>query len=156
MAAQVETLKVLWPSPPVPTMSTASGGASTGSMRSRIRREAPVISEMVSPRTRSAMRKAAICTGLATPDIMVSKASTISSSASEAPLATFCMRSFSSMAGMSGLSGGVAGGWSVAAARAQAGELQEVGEQRVALLRGDALGVELYPMHRDASYAAGP
>ena len=58
MAAQVETLKVLWPSPPVPTMSTASGGASTGSMRSRISREAPVISAMVSPRTRSAIRKA--------------------------------------------------------------------------------------------------
>ena len=35
----------------------------------------------------------------------------------------------------------------VAAARAHAGQLEEVGEQRVAVLGGDALGMELHAVH---------
>ncbi len=43
--------------PPVPTMSTALSGASTGSILARIVATAPEISLTVSPRTRSAIRK---------------------------------------------------------------------------------------------------
>ena len=50
-AAAVEMLKVPAPSPPVPTVSMAPGGASIGSALARMVRAAPVISLTVSPRT---------------------------------------------------------------------------------------------------------
>ena len=51
-----------------------AGGASIASALARMVRAAPVISSTVSPRTRSAIRKAPICAGVRFPDIMISKA----------------------------------------------------------------------------------
>ena len=65
--------------PPVPTISMASGGAATRNIFSRMVSTAPVISSTVSPRTRSARRKPPICEGVASPDIMTSKACLASS-----------------------------------------------------------------------------
>src|ERR1700756_681190 len=90
-AAQVETLTEPEPSPPVPTMSTASAGAVTRSILERIADTAPVISSTVSPRTRSAINSPPICEGVASPDIMLSKAEAASSRDSEAPVATLPM-----------------------------------------------------------------
>src|SRR5947209_8240497 len=89
--AQVETLTEPEPSPPVPTTSTASGGALTRSILARIADTAPVISSTVSPRTRSAISKPPICDGVASPDIMLSKADAASSRVRVAPVATFPM-----------------------------------------------------------------
>src|SRR5215469_17256614 len=89
--AQVETLTEPEPSPPVPTMSTASAGALTRSILLRIADTAPVISSTVSPRTRSAINRPPICEGVASPDIMLSKAQTASSRDSVAPVATLPM-----------------------------------------------------------------
>src|ERR1700737_2974199 len=89
--AQVETLTEPEPSPPVPTMSIASGGAVTGSILRRIAETAPVISSTVSPRTRSAIRSLPICEGVASPDIRLSNAEAASSRDSVAPVATLPM-----------------------------------------------------------------
>ena len=89
--AQVETLTEPEPSPPVPTTSTASAGAWTRSILPRIADTAPVISSTVSPRTRSAINSPPICEGVASPDIMLSKAEAASSRDSVAPVATFPM-----------------------------------------------------------------
>ena len=89
--AQVETLTEPEPSPPVPTTSTASAGALTRSILARIADTAPVISSTVSPRTRSAISSPPICEGVASPDIMLSKADAASSRDSVAPVATFPM-----------------------------------------------------------------
>src|SRR3984893_11359533 len=94
--AQVETLTEPEPSPPVPTTSIASGGASTRSILERVAETAPVISSTVSPRTRSAISKPPICEGVASPDIMLSKAEAASSRDSVAPVATFPMIAFRS------------------------------------------------------------
>ena len=90
-AAQVDTLTEPEPSPPVPTTSTASAGALTRSILPRIADTAPVISSTVSPRTRSAIKSPPICEGVASPDIMLSKAEAASSRDSVAPVATFPM-----------------------------------------------------------------
>src|SRR5215470_18471074 len=90
-AAQVETLTEPDPSPPVPTISIASGGAMTRSILERIADTAPVISSTVSPRTRSAINSPPICEGVASPDIMASKAEADSSRDSVAPVATLPM-----------------------------------------------------------------
>ncbi len=58
-AAQVEILNEPEASPPVPTTSMASGGASTRSIFARIVVTAPVISSTVSPRTRNAIKERA-------------------------------------------------------------------------------------------------
>ncbi len=89
--AQVETLTEPEPSPPVPTMSTASSGAVTRSILARIADTAPVISSTVSPRTRSAISNPPICEGVASPDIMLSKADAASSRDKVAPVATLPM-----------------------------------------------------------------
>src|SRR5665213_3620479 len=52
---------------------------------------APVISSTASPRTRSAIRNPPICEGVASPDIMLSKADAASSRDKVAPVATFPM-----------------------------------------------------------------
>src|SRR5947209_11656488 len=92
--AQVETLTEPDPSPPVPTTSTASGGALTRSILARIADTAPVISSTVSPRTRSAISRPPICDGVASPDIMMSKADAASSRDNVAPVATFPISDF--------------------------------------------------------------
>src|SRR6266550_1705709 len=94
--AQVETLTEPEPSPPVPTTSTALPGALTRSIFARMADTAPVISSTVSPRTRSAINSPPICEGVASPDIMLSKADAASSRDSVAPVATFPMIDFRS------------------------------------------------------------
>jgi len=81
-------------SPPVPTMSIALAGASTCRALARMVRTAPEISSTVSPRTRRAIRKAPICAGVASPDMMMSKAAAASSSLRWAPVATLPMVAF--------------------------------------------------------------
>ena len=87
-AAQVEMLNEPEASPPVPTTSIASGGAVTRSILPRMAATAPVISSTVSPRTRSPIKSAPICEGVASPDIICSKAPDASSRVSVAPVAT--------------------------------------------------------------------
>ena len=65
-AASVEILRVPCPSPPVPTMSIAPGGAATRSIRARKAATAPVISATVSPRARSAIRSPPSWAGVTT------------------------------------------------------------------------------------------
>src|SRR6476469_5372338 len=90
-AAQVEMLNEPDASPPVPTTSTAPGGALTPSILERMVVTAPVISSTVSPRTRSAINNPPICDGVASPDIMLSKAEAASSRDKVAPVATLPM-----------------------------------------------------------------
>src|ERR1700723_3594852 len=89
--AQVDTLTDPEPSPPVPTTSTAPAGASTFSILARTADTAPVISSTVSPRTRSAINRPPNCDGVASPDIIRSKAAAASSRESVAPVATLAM-----------------------------------------------------------------
>src|SRR5262245_14387693 len=147
-AAQVETLKVPWLSPPVPTISTASSGTATRIMRARSICAAPVISSTVSPRTRSAIRKAPIWAGVAAPAVIWSRAVRISSSLSVAPCETFWISWRNSWEGWPSMvaSCRMAGGVNVATPGRKTGEIEEVGEQRVSVLGGDALGVELHPI----------
>src|SRR5271170_2965876 len=138
-AAQVEMLNEPEASPPVPTTSTASAGATTPSILPRIAVTAPVISSMVSPRTRKAINRPPICDGVTSPDIMLSNASNAASRLSAAPVATCAMSALiSTMA-------------SVRPARlAAAGrgipirsEVEEVLQDQVTVLGRDAFGVEL-------------
>jgi len=87
-AAAVEMLYVPVSSPPVPQVSMAPGGASTETTRARMTRAPPVSSSTVSPRTRSAIKKAPICAWPAPPDMMISKAVAASSSVRPRPWAT--------------------------------------------------------------------
>src|SRR5438874_12459349 len=125
----------------------ASSGASTASVFSRIVRTAPVISSTVSPRTRSAISKPPICEGVASPDIMRSNARADSSSVKAAPLATLAISALRSSMYAAPLMReraparlGVPGG----------GELEEILQDHVPLLRGDAFGVELHAVDRQA------
>src|SRR5204862_547727 len=118
-------------------------------MRERSICAAPVISSTVSPRTRSAIRKAPICAGVAAPAVIWSSAVRISSSVSVAPPETFWIRARNSCEGWASivrLPGGVAEGAHVAAARAESGQLQAdaglVGRAR-ARREHDALGRQL-------------
>ena len=79
-AAAVEMLKVPAPSPPVPQVSRmTSASTSTFSASSVIARAMPTISAAVSPLTRSALRKAAICVVLAFPCMISSSTERASS-----------------------------------------------------------------------------
>src|SRR5437870_6996774 len=98
-ALAVEMLKLPEPSPPVPTVSIVPGGASIASALARMIRAAPVISSTVSPRTRSPIRKAPICDGVALPLMMMSKAASASLSESGRPAATCASSGFRSAAG---------------------------------------------------------
>jgi hypothetical protein len=84
-------------SPPVPQTSIAPSGASMVSILARMARTAPVISATVSPRTRSAMRKPPIWDGVASPDIMMSKAASAWASVSAWPVAAMASSCFRSV-----------------------------------------------------------
>ena len=68
IAAIVEMLTVFARSPPVPTMSTASGSRVIGVALASIASASPEISSSVSPFARSAVSIAAICTSDARPE----------------------------------------------------------------------------------------
>src|SRR6185437_1772942 len=150
-AAQVEMLYDPEASPPVPTTSTASAGAVTPSILARMVVTAPVISSTVSPRTRSAINSPPICEGVASPDIMRSKAEAASSRVSEAPVATLAMSALKSSAMAARLFRCVHGraapaGLGVPGRR----EIEEIAQQQMAVLGGDALRMELHAVHRQA------
>ena len=97
-AAQVEILNEPEASPPVPTTSMALGGAFTPSILARMVVTAPVISSTVSPRTRNPINRAPICEGVASPDIMRSKALAASARVRLAPVATLARSALKSSA----------------------------------------------------------
>ena len=72
-AAVVEQLNVPKPSPPVPTMSTASFGAFTLMPAPRMARAAPVTSVAVGPFICIAVRSAAMRTGFVTSPFIISR-----------------------------------------------------------------------------------
>ena len=85
IATAVEILNVPAPSPPVPHVSMAPGGASTFNALARMIRAAPVNSAIVSPRTLKPIRNALAWVGVAVPDINDSKAASASVSLRPAP-----------------------------------------------------------------------
>src|SRR5580658_7008887 len=138
-----DTFKVPAPSPPVPQTSMAPSGASIAVMRARMARTAPVISGTVSPRTRIAMSNAPICAGVASPDMMMVNAASASSADSVSPPASLPMVGFRSCdmprwTGSGGASGRVG----------EAGNGEEVGQDPMAVLAGDAFGMELDAVDR--------
>src|SRR6187200_1784094 len=125
-------------------MSNAPIGASTLSIRSRIAITAPVISLTASPLTRSAIRKPPIWAGVASPDIMMSNARLASSTLSGRPSAALAISGLNS--DMNRLASMLHHG---------AGNAEEVPEYLVALLRGNALGMELHAMDRQRAMLHG-
>src|ERR1700734_841320 len=150
-AAQVEMLNEPEASPPVPTTSMASAGATTPSILPRIAVTAPVISSTVSPRTRKAINRPPICEGVTSPDIMLSNASNAASRLSAAPVATCPMSALiSTMASMHPARPAAAGGGVPIRS-----EVEEVLQDQVAVLGGDAFGVELDAVHRQGAMLKG-
>src|SRR4051812_30181367 len=132
IAAVVETLKVGRP-PPVPAVSSRSSRPhSTRVARARIVRASPASSSPVSPLARSAMRKPAICTSLASPAMMTASTAAASSADSERPDATASM----------------------ACVRISSG-IQEVAKQRPPLVGEHRLGVELHALGGQLAVADG-
>src|SRR6185436_7069812 len=142
-AAQVEMLYDPDASPPVPTTSMASGGAATFCILARMVVTAPVISSTVSPRRRRPINSPPICDGVASPDIMWSKALADSSRVSVAPVATLPMSALKSSM-LSSVRLRTPAGLCVP----RGGKVEKILQDRVAVLRRDALRVKLHPMHR--------
>src|SRR5262245_10409790 len=111
----------------------ASAGAATRSIFSRIACTAPVISSTVSPRTLKARRKPPIWDGVASPDIMMSKASLASSRLRALPSASLAMNDLKEVMTLHPSS--------------RLGKLEEVAENVVTVLGGDALGMKLHAMN---------
>src|SRR5690348_1636129 len=155
-AAQVEILNEPEASPPVPTTSIASGGACTRSILARMTLTAPVISSTLSPRTRSAIRSPPICDGVASPDIICSKAAAASSRESAAPVATLAMSDLNSIVTARPsidprwrrLSG--SGVRTAAAARLvpTLGDFKKVFQEQMTVLGGDAFRMKLHAVDR--------
>src|ERR1700730_4904678 len=114
----------------------ASAGASTLSILARMVATAPVISSTVSPRMRMPIKKPPICAGVASPDIILSKACVASSRESCAPVATLPMsaRKRSMSAALRRVPLG--------------GEIEKILQNGLAVLGGDAFGMELHAVHR--------
>src|ERR1700722_9473797 len=163
-AAQVEMLNEPEASPPVPTTSMAPGGACTRTILARMAVTAPVISSTVSPRTRSPMRSAPICDGVASPDIICSKASAASSRVNSAPVATLPIKPRNCAVTVSPSINRLIGPRSRPLRRVRrgvrsflppsgrrvpgCGEVQKILQHQMAVLGRDALGMELHAMHR--------
>src|SRR3990170_7711378 len=151
-AAQVEILCVPLASPPVPQVSMAPSGARTLTARARMARAAPAISSTVSPRARIPISNAPTCTSVAAPDMISAKISAASFSVNVSPAAILrrAGRRSTSVAVLArpGLEG--TGRFSLrrsAGAPLDAGKVEKVGKQLMTMLRGDALGMELHPVH---------
>src|ERR1035441_3742428 len=161
-AAQVEILNEPDASPPVPTTSIASGGACTPSILARMVGTAPVISSTVSPRPPNPISSAPICEGVASPDIMRSKAEAASARVRLAPVATLAMSALKSSA--MGLTRYV-GGRHARGSRARrpaallvpgGGEIEEILQHQMTVLGGNALGMKLHAVHRQARMRETP
>src|SRR5690606_35094578 len=142
----VEMLNVLAPSPPVPTMSTRCVRSATSTRRasSRIARAAPVISPTVSFLTRNPIMIAAVICGDTSPRITWRMRSNISSSKISRCSIVRCRASW----GVMGMGRGVSGRGMRAAASGGARDLEEVLQQRVAVLAEDGFGMELHAVDR--------
>src|SRR5918997_75964 len=124
-AAAVEMFMVPFASPPVPQVSTTPSGASTFWAKRRIARAKPTISPTDSPRTRKAVRSAAVTAGFAAPSMISSKARSASPAERASPAAAFLRVS-----------------------RSKGLKLQEVLQEALAASREDAFRVELDPLDR--------
>src|SRR5471032_2489504 len=114
----------------------ASLGASTVSILARVVATAPVISSTVSPRMRMPIKMPPICAGVASPDIILSKACAASSRESCAPVATLPMSARKR---------------SMSAALRRVplrGEIEKILQNGLAVLGSDAFGMELDAVHR--------
>src|SRR6516225_7134645 len=157
-AAQVEMLNEPEASPPVPTTSIAFGGACTRSILARMTLTAPVISSTLSPRTRNAINSPPICDGVASPAIICSKPTAASSRVSAAPVATLAMSDLNSTVTARPsidprprrARGGFVGAAPSGRAIPRFGDFEKVLEQQMTVLGGDAFGVELHAVHRQA------
>src|SRR5437870_2657481 len=135
--AAVETLNVEAPSPPVPHVSTASGGTpGIGTACARITRAAPTSSPTVSPFMRSATRSAPIWAGLALPARMHSITAAISDSERARPSTTRARAS-----------------WSLTPPLPERRDGR--GSSRAAAENGEWAGEALDEGHRDARVAGG-
>src|SRR3569833_298707 len=122
----------------------ASGGAATLCILARMVTAAPVISSTVSPRTRIAISMAPICEGVASPDIMRSKACDDSSRVSGLPAATLAINPLkSSLTTVSSMDPELASMRGIPRSR----KLQEILQHQVAVLGGDALGMKLHAVN---------
>src|SRR5215469_4846795 len=154
-AAQVEMLYVPLASPPVPQVSIDPSGARTGVARALSARAAPAISSTVSPLTRIPISSALICASVARPDMIRSKASAASAWVRLCPEATLAMALLRSAVPEVSASAGLEDTGCFSVRRAprtplDTRKVEEIGKQLMAMLRGDALRVELHPMHRVA------
>src|SRR5262245_40801095 len=156
-AAQVEMLNEPEASPPVPTTSTAPGGALTPSILARIVVTAPVISSTVSPRTRNAIKSPPICDGVASPDIMRSKALAASSRVRLAPVAPLAMSALKSAATAGASTRWMPGccwpcGSRATPARRVPGcsNVEKVLQHEATVFGGNALGVKLDAVYGEA------
>src|SRR6201987_3483674 len=155
-AAQVEILNEPEASPPAPTTSMASGGACTRSILARMTLTAPVISSTLSPRTRNAINSPPICDGVASPDIICSNAVAASSRVSAAPVAALAMSDLNSTVtarpsidprprqARSGVIGAAPSGGAIPRLR----DFEEIFQEQMTVLGGDAFGMELHPVRR--------
>src|SRR6185369_598792 len=122
----------------------ASGGAATFVILARMVLAAPVISSTVSPRTRIAISMAPICEGVASPDIMRSKACDASSRDSAVPAATLAMKPLkSSLTNLSSM--GLRPAMRGVPLR---GKLEKILQHQMAVLGRDAFGMKLHAVHR--------
>src|SRR4029077_1970868 len=154
-AAQVDILNEPEASPPVPTTSTAPGGAFTPSILARMVVTAPVISSTVSPRTRNAINNPPIWEGVASPDIMRSKAEAASCRVRVALVATLAMSALKSSAIVGASRRRVQRGRCARRDRALStlcvpvgGDVQKILEHQMAVLGGNAFRVKLNTVYR--------
>src|SRR3954449_2415669 len=138
IAAVVETLNVGRP-PPVPAVSSRSSRPhSTRAASERIVLASPASSSSVSPFARRAMRKPAICTSLASPDMMTRRTSAASSPLRSRPAASASMACVRIGSGIR-----------------KPGGAHEVAQQGAALVGEDRLGVELHALGGQLAVADG-
>src|SRR5487761_433234 len=157
IADSVEILKVARPSPPVPQVSRSAPSISIGVAIARAVRANPVSSSTVSPLMRSATRKPAICTAVASPRMISSKLAAASSSESGSPLTSLAMASIIDKpppgAGGAGRwlerpEGGIHSHASLASRDLPGGAPEEIRQDLLAFLGEHRLGVELHPIGR--------
>ena len=132
------------------------------SILARMAVTAPVISSTVSPRTRSAIRRPPICEGVASPDIMRSKARAASSRVSARAGRDLGDERFEIVGHRHRLNSPRArrlrAGCAAArrVARSRRGEIEKILQHQMAVLGGDAFGMELHAMHRQRCACASP
>src|SRR5687768_5976656 len=148
-AAAVEMLNVWTAPPPVPHVSTSWSGRSAGSatIAERSERATAATTSGVSPRTRSPMRSAATCAGVASPRITTSNAAVIAAAPSGCPEAS--RRTASRSASPPACAGGAAGGVVMRRSRGPApDEIDEaLGELCVRRHEGDHHPQQTHPLH---------